>query len=93
MPECLDDYVSEDNPVRAIEALVEQLDLKVQGFAGAEPKATGRPGSMSGFLCKPAVVTYSAFRQVSKHSSHSNDCLPETSTGSSWPGAAVDDSI
>jgi transposase len=31
-PACLDDYVSEDNPVRVIEVFVEELDLAVLGF-------------------------------------------------------------
>ena len=43
MPDCLDDYVGEDNPVRAIDAFVEMLDLAALGF-DVEPEATGRPG-------------------------------------------------
>ncbi len=43
LPECLDDYVGEDNPVRAIDAFVAELDLRALGFDGAEPAATGRP--------------------------------------------------
>ena len=43
LPECLDDYISEDNPVRAVDAFVEELDLKQLGFAGADPAMTGRP--------------------------------------------------
>lgn len=43
LPERLDDYIAEDNPVRAVDALVEELDLKQLGFAGADPAATGRP--------------------------------------------------
>ena len=43
LPECLDDYIAEDNPVRAVDAFVEELDLAAMGFAGAEPAATGRP--------------------------------------------------
>jgi hypothetical protein len=46
LPERLDDYVGEDNPVRAIEAFVELLDLNDLGFPSAEPKATGRPASV-----------------------------------------------
>jgi hypothetical protein len=42
-PERLEDYISEDNPVRAIEAFVEELDLGALGFDGTEPEATGRP--------------------------------------------------
>ena len=42
-PERLDDYISEDNPVRVIEAFVDELDLKMLGFGGIEPRTTGRP--------------------------------------------------
>jgi transposase len=58
LPECLDDYVDEDNPVRAIEAFVELLDLKQLGFAGAEPKATGRPAYHPGTLLKIYIYGY-----------------------------------
>lgn len=40
----LEDYVSEDNPVRVVDAYVEALDLAALGFKRAQPKATGRPG-------------------------------------------------
>src|SRR5260370_28813450 len=42
-PERLDDYLGEDNPVRAIDVLVDELDLAKLGFDGVEPEATGRP--------------------------------------------------
>ncbi|MDH3379731.1 MAG: IS5/IS1182 family transposase, partial [Gammaproteobacteria bacterium] len=42
-PESLDDYIAEDNPVRAIDAFVDGLDLKALGFERAEPAVTGRP--------------------------------------------------
>ena len=41
LPEYLDDYVSEENPVRVIDAFADALDLGVQGFAGVVPEATG----------------------------------------------------
>ena len=43
LPECLDDYVTQDNPVRVIEAFIDELDLGAVGFAGVVPEATGRP--------------------------------------------------
>ncbi|EIF32989.1 transposase [Burkholderia sp. Ch1-1] len=43
LAECLDDFVAEDNPVRIIEAFVEELDLASLGFDGAMPSTTGRP--------------------------------------------------
>jgi transposase len=42
LPDCLDDYVEEDNPVRAVDAFVEMLDLARLGFE-VEPEVTGRP--------------------------------------------------
>ena len=42
LPDCLDDYVSEDSPVRGVDVFVEELDLESLGFAGAA--TTGRPG-------------------------------------------------
>jgi transposase len=44
LPGTIDEYVSEENPVRAIDAFVGVLDIRNLGFQGAEPKATGRPG-------------------------------------------------
>jgi transposase len=43
LPEFLDDYVAEDNPVRVIDAFVDELDLQTLGFDGVAPAATGRP--------------------------------------------------
>ena len=43
LPELLDDYISENNPVRVIDVYVDNLDLAELGFEGVEPEATGRP--------------------------------------------------
>ena len=43
LPEFLDDYVSEENPVRVIDVFVDELDLGALGFEGVVPEATGRP--------------------------------------------------
>ena len=45
LPECLEDYVSDENPVRVIEAFIDELDLKALGFEGVAPEATGRPAT------------------------------------------------
>src|SRR4051794_9282117 len=58
LPECLDDYIAEDNPVRAIDAFVEELDLKQLGFAGAAPAATGRPAYHPAVLLKLYIYGY-----------------------------------
>lgn len=44
LPEYLDDYVSEENPVRVIDVFVDNLDLGALGFETVVPEATGRPG-------------------------------------------------
>lgn len=44
LPDCLDDYVAADNPVRLVEVFVDELNLMTLGFARAVPEATGRPG-------------------------------------------------
>jgi hypothetical protein len=43
-PALLDDYVAEDNPVRAVDVFVDGLDLDKLGFLGVQPLDTGRPG-------------------------------------------------
>jgi transposase len=52
LPERIDEYVSEENPVRVIEAFVEELDLAKLGFARVEPNATGRPAYHPATLLK-----------------------------------------
>jgi transposase len=44
LPEAVDDFVGPKNPVRFIEAFVDNLDICVIGFQRAQPKSTGRPG-------------------------------------------------
>ena len=58
LPECLEDYVHEDNPVRAIDAFIEQLDLGRLGFAGVASAPTGRPGYHPGVLLKIYLYGY-----------------------------------
>ena len=43
LPHSLEDYVSEENPVRVIEVFIDELDLAALGFLGITPAATGRP--------------------------------------------------
>ena len=42
-PECLEDWINENNPVQVIDAFVDELDLSRLGFEGVVPEATGRP--------------------------------------------------
>jgi transposase len=43
-PARLDDYLSEDNPVRAVDVFVDTLDLEKLGFIRVQPLDLGRPG-------------------------------------------------
>src|ERR1700684_3005797 len=58
LPEAVDDYVGADNPVRFIDAFVEELDLTAAGFARVEPAAIGRPGYAPGDLLKLYIYGY-----------------------------------
>jgi len=49
LPECLDDWIDEENPVRAIDAFVDALDLADLGFDGVEPAAPADPPSTPRF--------------------------------------------
>ena len=42
LPECLDDFVGEDNPVRVVDAFIEELDLAI-GFCRRRAGGAGRP--------------------------------------------------
>jgi transposase len=57
-PECLEDWICEDNPVRAIDAFVEQLDLAELRFDGVDPEATGRPSYHPSVLLKLYIYGY-----------------------------------
>jgi transposase len=57
-PECLDDWIDEDNPVRVIDAFVDRLDLAELGFDGVEPAETGRPAYHPSVLLKLYVYGY-----------------------------------
>ena len=57
-PERLDDYIAEDNPVRAIEVFVDELDLYKLGFDGMQPEATGRPAYHPSTLLKIYLYGY-----------------------------------
>jgi len=41
LPEYGDDYIAEDNPVRAVDAFVDELELKTLGFEVVDPAVTG----------------------------------------------------
>lgn len=57
-PDCIEDYVGEDNPVRVIEAFVDSLALAEAGFYRTTPKDTGRPPYNPRYLLKLYVYGY-----------------------------------
>jgi transposase len=57
-PECLEDWIGEDNPVRVIDAFVDELDLGGLGFGGIDPEATGRPSYHPSVLLKLYIYGY-----------------------------------
>jgi transposase len=58
LPAMLDDYVTADNPVRAIDVFVGGLDLGKLGFSRVQPLATGRPGYHPGTMLKLYIYGY-----------------------------------
>ncbi len=71
LPECLDDYVEEDNPVRMVDAFVEMLDLGLLGFH-TEPEVTGRPGYRPGLMLR--VYLYGYLNQVQSSRRLEREC-------------------
>lgn len=57
-PERLDDYIGEDNPVRVIDAFVDELDLAKLGFDGVHAEDTGRPGYHPATLLRLYIYGY-----------------------------------
>src|ERR1700719_4455102 len=57
-PECLEDWIDEDNPVRVIELFVEGPDLAELRFGGVEPEITGRPSYRPSVLLKLYIYGY-----------------------------------
>jgi transposase len=57
-PERIEDYIDEDNLVRAIEAFVDMLDLEGIGFQGMMPKVTGQPAYHPSTMLKLYIYGY-----------------------------------
>ena len=57
-PECPEDWIGEDNPVRVVDVFVEELDLAELGFGGVDPEATGRPWYHPSILLKLYIYGY-----------------------------------
>jgi transposase len=70
LPDCVDDYVGTDNPVRVIEAFVDQLDLREMGFESVDPEATGRPAYHPSVMLKIYIYGYLNRVQSSRRLEH-----------------------
>ena len=71
-PAVLDDYVGEDNPVRAIDVFVDGLDLAKLCFDGVAPLATGRPAYHPAPLLK--IYIYGYFNRVQSSRRLEREC-------------------
>src|SRR5579864_1038514 len=58
LPEALDDYVTDTNPVRVVDVFVDELDLRKLGFEGVEPALTGRPSYHPEVMLKLYIYGY-----------------------------------
>ena len=58
LPECLDDFIDESNPVRAVDVFVDALDLRDLGFTSVDPAETGRPAYHPSPLLKLYIYGY-----------------------------------
>src|SRR5262244_1255936 len=70
LPECVEDYVGEDNPVRVIDVFVDELDLGGMGFEGTTAAVTGRPAYHPAVLLKIYVYGYLNRVQSSRRLEH-----------------------
>src|SRR6202035_5699416 len=57
-PECLEDWIDENNPVRVIDVFVDELNLGELGFDGVAPEETGRPSYHPSVLLKLYIYGY-----------------------------------
>lgn len=71
LPESLDDYVAEDNPVRVVDAFIEMLDLGQLGFS-IEPEATGRPGYHPSVMLR--IYLYGYLNQIQSSRRLEREC-------------------
>jgi transposase len=58
LPECVDDYIGQDNPVRIVDVFVDELNLTTLGFNGTMPAITGRPSYHPGVMLKIYIYGY-----------------------------------
>jgi transposase len=72
LPEAIDDYVGEDNPVRVVDAFIDTLDLAALGFDGVVPEETGRPSYHPATMLK--IYVYGYLNQVQSSRGLEREC-------------------
>jgi hypothetical protein len=77
LPELLDDYVAEDNPVRVVDVFVDEFDLALLGFTRVQPAKTGgrltiRPCSSSSTSMSTSTASSRAVGSSAKRSTMSS---------------------
>lgn len=70
LPECVDDYIGQDNTVRVVDAFVDELDFPALGFKGVTPAITGRPSYHPGVMLKIYIYGYLNRIQSSRRLEH-----------------------
>lgn len=77
LPDCIDDYVGEESPVRVVDVFVDELDLSGLGFEGAA--ATGRPGYHPAMLLKLYLYGYlnqvRSSRRLEREAGRNVECM------------------
>lgn len=100
LPARLEDYVAPDNPVRVIDAFVDELDLAGLGFERVQPAATGRPGYAPGTMLKLYAYCYlhqlTSSRKLARRKAHIEQSiarylaeLKEADSAETGPGDAA----
>ncbi len=84
LPECVDDYIGQDNTVRVVDAFVDELDLPAFGFKGVTPAITGRPSYHPGVTLKIYIYGYLNRIESSRRLEHECQCNVELM----WPPGA-----
>src|SRR5215211_6706438 len=86
-PESLEDWVSDDKPVRVIDAFVDALDLRTLGFDGVMPEVTGRPSYHPAVLLKLYIYGYlnrvQSSRRLEREAGRNVELM--WLTGRTWP--------
>ena len=77
LPECLDDYVAEDNSVRVVDVFVDELELAALGFP--DPAETGRPGYSPATMLKLYLYGYlnqvQSSRRLEREAGRNVECM------------------